>query len=265
MTKESVPALQSAAQAGDAEAQYTMASLYVLGLYVPTDYKQVAAWLEKAALQGHVYALAELGAFYAGLFVKHDIEKANELFAQALPRLQKMADQGDVYAQYALADMYCLGEGVAQDKKKAMQLMLKALPGLKALADKGDFEAQCTLATLMLSELSIPDVEAISLPYLKKLVDQGSSAAKATLAAYLLNKGQLEEAIALTRQALSNNCPLAAMMLISYHYQKLIKASDEELLSWLALMENQYMIATVFFPDDEYSRLQKLKQAAPSE
>ncbi len=267
MTKESVPALQADAQAGDAEAQYKLAFLHVLGLYVPSDGKQVAAWLEKAAQQGHVYAQYQLGSFYhpnTDLFVIRDSKKANELFTKALPRLLKMADQGDAYALCILADMYNQGKGVQQDKKKAEQLALKALPGLKALADKGDLNVQFLLATLMMSELPIPDAEAISLPYLKKLADQGSSMAKSTLASYLLHKGQGGEAIDLARQAVSNNDSLAAMILVTIHYHGPIKASDEELLIWLELMENQYINVKALFPDDEYSRLKALKQASPS-
>ncbi len=267
MTKESVPALKAAAQAGDAEAQYRLGMLHILGLYVPTDYKQTFTWLEKAAQQGHVYAQYELGSFYhpnKELFVIRDSKKANDLFAKALPRLQKMADQGDAYALRILADMYNRGKGVKEDKKKAEQLMLKALPSMKALAEKGDLNAQSLLATLMMSGIPIPDAEVISLPYLKKLGDQGSSTAKTIHAGYVFQKGQVEEAIALARQAVSNNCPMAAMILVTLHYHGPIKASDEELLIWLELMENQYIDVKALFPDDEYPRLKALKKASPA-
>ncbi len=266
-SKEELPSLQLHAKLGNDNAQYRLAGLYALGLHVPSDFKQGIAWLEKAAQQGHIYAQYYLGAYYSAddeFLVKKDVKKANECFAKAFPRLQKLADRGEVLAQYVLSGMYYQGQWVKQDKQKALQLLLKALPDLQALADKGNLEAQIALASLMTSKVAIPDVEAISLRYFKKLADQGASTAQSQLAVYALSKSQLEESIALARQAASNNCPMAAMILVTIHYHSPIKASDEELLGWLKLMEDQYMNIKDLLSEEVYAMLQALKQASPT-
>ena len=56
--------LQSAADRGDAEAQYQLASLYRSGRGVPKDHGKASRWLREAAGQGHVKAQYNLGVMY---------------------------------------------------------------------------------------------------------------------------------------------------------------------------------------------------------
>lgn len=49
------------AEAGDAEAQYQIASSYFTGVEIKKDMKAAAHWYEKAAQQGHVEAQYDLG------------------------------------------------------------------------------------------------------------------------------------------------------------------------------------------------------------
>lgn len=50
-------------------------------------------------------------------------EKAQGMYAKALPGLEKAAKEGDPKACYALAHMYAQGKGVAKDPEKAKSLM----------------------------------------------------------------------------------------------------------------------------------------------
>lgn len=50
-------------------------------------------------------------------------EKAQEMYAKALPGLEKAAKKGDPKACYALAHMYMEGKGVAKDPEKAKAIM----------------------------------------------------------------------------------------------------------------------------------------------
>ena len=50
-----------AANNGDAIAQYTLGNLHTTGEYISTDYKKAIEWYEKAANQGHIKAQLELG------------------------------------------------------------------------------------------------------------------------------------------------------------------------------------------------------------
>ncbi len=260
ISQADLPTLKAAAQGGDAEAQYRLGMLYLFGLYVPTDYKKSMAWHEKAALQGHVFAQYEWGSYLRRH--KRDRLEANLWFGKAFAGLQEKANQGDVHALFILGDLYSHSGWVPRDEKKAEQLIFQALPIIKVLAEKGDFTAQCILATLNSSGIYIPDADLISYTYLNKLADQGSSTAQSFLAMDMLNMGRSEESISLARQAVANNCPLAAHLLIAYDRKKLIKASDEELLTWFEIMENQYLDTKTRLHADEYARLKALKQAS---
>ncbi|MBR2126729.1 MAG: sel1 repeat family protein [Akkermansia sp.] len=52
-----------------------------------------------------------------------DPEKAKEMYAKALPGLEKAAKEGDPKACYALAHMYAEGKGVEKDHEKAKAMM----------------------------------------------------------------------------------------------------------------------------------------------
>lgn len=92
-----VPALQTAAQAGSASAQFYLATRYKLGQGVQADLSQAFTWYKKAADQGVSAAQLNVGQMYAeGRGVKQDMNAA-KLW------LQKAAKQGDNRASYNLA------------------------------------------------------------------------------------------------------------------------------------------------------------------
>jgi len=56
--------LQTAAQSGDANAQFWLGTMYYLGQGVPQDYAQALSWYRKAAAQGYALAQNNLGTMY---------------------------------------------------------------------------------------------------------------------------------------------------------------------------------------------------------
>ena len=56
------------AEAGNAEAQFKLGSLYAEGKVVPNDFAEANKWLRKAGDQGHAQALYSLGVIYAAGF-----------------------------------------------------------------------------------------------------------------------------------------------------------------------------------------------------
>lgn len=92
-----VPALQNAAKAGSAPAQFYLATRYKLGQGTSADLSQAFVWYKKAAEQGVSAAQLNVGQMYAeGRGVKQDMNSA-KLW------LQKAAKQGDNRASYNLA------------------------------------------------------------------------------------------------------------------------------------------------------------------
>ena len=119
-TPETVAALKTQAEAGNAEAQYSLGMLHDEGEGVPQDYAEARRWLEKAALQGHAEAQCNLGIlYYKGQGVRQN-------FAEARRWFEKAAAQRDADAQFNLGAMYLNGDGIRQDKKTAKEWLGKA-------------------------------------------------------------------------------------------------------------------------------------------
>ena len=99
------------------------------------DYKLAAEWYGKAAEQGNVSAMHNLGCcYFAGEGVKADITKAVALWRAA-------AEEGFDRSQYELGICYCLGEGVQQD-------YAEGLKWLRMAARQGHAMAQSALTSL---------------------------------------------------------------------------------------------------------------------
>lgn len=108
------------AEAGDADAQNTLAWSYAKGSGVPTDPAKALNWWQKSAIQGHPRAQFFLGQMMAtgdGM-VKDAVEGAKWL--------EKAAEQGESDAQFSLATLYKTGDGVPQDLAKADEWYQKA-------------------------------------------------------------------------------------------------------------------------------------------
>lgn len=166
------------AEANEASAQTTLASLYEFGLGVPQDFKAAAQWYRRAAEQGQPDAQLRLGTLLTeGVGVTRDnqqasiwLEKAaeqNHAEAQYLLALQiendlhpnympqnavawyvKSADQNYHEAQASLGVLYQDGTFVAQDYHKAREYYLKA-------AEQGNLRAQNNLGVLYTRGLGV--------------------------------------------------------------------------------------------------------------
>jgi len=120
------------ADGGDPEAMTDVGVLYEGGLGVKRDYKQAAAWYEKAAQLGFVLAQFDLAnLYYDGRGVDRDRKQAARWYTAA-------AKGGHAKAQLYLAQMYENGEGVDEDQGAALAWYQKA-------ADQELPEAQYTL------------------------------------------------------------------------------------------------------------------------
>ena len=101
---------QPLAEAGDANAQFGMGSLYGNGFGVALDDAQALKWYGLAADQGQTDAQCSLAVMYAnGWGVPQSDEEAFKWYSLA-------AEQGVTAGQINVARMYESGFGVAQDK-----------------------------------------------------------------------------------------------------------------------------------------------------
>jgi TPR repeat protein len=138
--------LRKAAEAGIAEAQYRLGTLYQSGRLAGQDPTNTLFWLEKAAAQHHVAALYNLGSMYGtGRGVTIDPQVAVRYFRQA-------AELGDAYAQYNLARRCEEGQGTALDLVEAWKWYALAASGGIPSADDGKHALESRLPPQQLEQ-----------------------------------------------------------------------------------------------------------------
>ena len=105
--------VQPAADEGDPEALYILATVYFKGKRVARDFNMAAQLFTRAAEQGLALAQLHLGEMY------FDGTKIPQNDAQALRWYQSAALQGMPLAQYGLGNVFAEGRGTAMDLEKA--------------------------------------------------------------------------------------------------------------------------------------------------
>ncbi len=151
------------AEAGDPEAQFTLGSLYFMGIDMPKDTPKAVQWLQKAAEQEHVQAQDLLGIIY-----QFGDEKVPKDATKAVKWLQKAAEQGHAMAQTDLGAIYRKGEDVPKNVAKAVEWWQKAaangiakaqfnLGVLYALGDEIPLDPARAFAWLYLASVQIND------------------------------------------------------------------------------------------------------------
>lgn len=148
---------RTAAEQGDAEAQYLLGQCCMKGKGIPVgkrpslnwmqgetetavDKIQAVEWFRKAAAQGHPKALASLGMFYELEDAVVTEKEAEECFKKAVPGLRREAEQGDAESQRLLAGCLLSGCGAKQDIEEGIQWLRKS-------AEQGDPVSQMELGT----------------------------------------------------------------------------------------------------------------------
>jgi TPR repeat protein len=136
--------LRSAADAGDAEAQFLLGKAYWYGTGVPMDRAKAVEIYRKAAERNHPDALAGLGAAYGiGQGVEKDEKEAADYF-------RRSAVLGSAAGQMNLEMMLISGKSLERDTVEGVRWMTKA-------AEQGFLKAQIYLGELfMVGDSGVP-------------------------------------------------------------------------------------------------------------
>jgi TPR repeat protein len=114
-----------AADAGDAEGEFYLGSMYSNGEGVKKDEAEALRLLKSAADKGHQQALRVVAAAYADGML--GIGEAGRQSQDALSWIRRSADQEDSRALRTLAEAYRSGRfGLGTDAKMADELLAKA-------------------------------------------------------------------------------------------------------------------------------------------
>lgn len=148
---------------------YAKGQDYLSGNEGQTKPEKAAELFEKAASQGHVESMLNLGNLYeSGTGVLKNAQKAAEWYLNA-------ANSGSVEAKARLANLYYKGEGVDKDPARAAEL-------LKEPADRGDINAQYLLGLLYLEGQGVQKNPQLAAQYLEKPANDGNAKAAGKLA-----------------------------------------------------------------------------------
>jgi hypothetical protein len=134
---EHVRTVLSAAESGDAQAQFAAGVIYEMGLNdVAQNFATAAEWYQKAASRDHAGAQAALGYLHqTGKGLPKDPGKAADWY-------KRSAAAGDISGQFHLAVAYINGIGVTRDARQAAEWMYKA-------AEADNQQAQLMFATML--------------------------------------------------------------------------------------------------------------------
>jgi len=132
------------AHRGDADSQYELGWMFANGKGVPSNHKEAATWLIKAAEKNNTSAQFYIGFMYEnGLGVRKNFKEAAKWYKKAAShdhsKVNENKFRAELYpinihkAQFHLGFMYENGKGVLKDHKKALNSYKKALGLLENL------------------------------------------------------------------------------------------------------------------------------------
>ncbi len=156
------PALRAAAMAGDAAAEFEVATRFAEGRGVPPSNEQAMHWLDRAAKQGLALAQFRLGGLYEkGVGVKKDLPLARDFYMAA-------ANKGNGKAMHNLAVLYAEGINSPADYRSAAHWFHKA-------ADYGITDSQYNLAILYARGVGVEQNYAESYKWFALAANQGDA------------------------------------------------------------------------------------------
>lgn len=149
-----------AAIEGDCSAQYELATCYLMGVGVPSDFAEAIVWLQRAAEAGHAEAQVTLARCYAR---GNGVERND---AEAVGWYRRAAEQGDADAEAALGFCYYHGHGVAQSYSEAVTWYRRA-------AERGCLTAQYNLALCYDYGLGVVQSQVEAVDWCRRAAEQG--------------------------------------------------------------------------------------------
>ncbi len=201
IAQQAVDNFRTAAESGDAEAQYVLGNYYRHGSdEFAQDSFEAMRWYDKAAEQEYDLAQYELGSIYfVGEIATRNETHAMRRFRQAaelghsdserivkFPRLREAAEQGDAEAQFLLGKVYCTGSFFGYSSAPATEATREGVTLIRRAAEQGDVEAQYELGAMydMKSCGIVAENEREAMRWYCKAAIQGDERAQSQLAEY---------------------------------------------------------------------------------
>ena len=174
---------QTAAQQGDAIAQWLLASCLQEGTGVEKNPRAALSWLRRVAESGLAVGQNDLGSwYYWGEGVEQDSGEAFRLFTAA-------AEKGFAEAQCNLGDCFYYGEGVKQDLDQAARCYRKA-------AEQGWGRGQDSLGDCFFEGAGVEQDYPQAISWYRRAAEQGLATAQCNLGScYDRGKGLRKDSV----------------------------------------------------------------------
>lgn len=167
--KDAFEIFESLAKNGNGRAMYFLGEYYAKGFgNVPKDIQLSKEWRIKGKDAGDV--LAKLNSAYD----MEDQSIANKIFEEVYKEVFKMAENGDVFAQNELSDLYSFGYGCEKNIEKAKDLLVSS-------ANSGYWWASYKLGLAYKTGRLGEGDKTKAAEWFKKAIDQGYESAKKQL------------------------------------------------------------------------------------
>ena len=170
-----VARMRTAAEQGDATAQYNLGRAYFAGQGIQRDYAEALKWFRRAADQGLAAAQYSLGEMYGGVPPGENERQYRAIVEvdglEAFLWYVKAAEQGHADAQFKVGVLYYSGSsddrGLTNVKRSADQ----AAVWFRRAADQGDERAMRFLGSMYADGVGVrrDDIEAYKWEYLADL------------------------------------------------------------------------------------------------
>lgn len=191
---------RKAAEQGYPVAQCNLGVFYVIGRGIPQSYSEAAKWYRKAADQGIASAQFNLGLLY------NDGKGVSQSYSEAAKWYRKAAEQGDPDAQYNLGILYTFGQGVSQSDSEGVKWFRKA-------SEQDYAAAQYNLYVAYWKGQGVEQSRSEAVEWLKKSAAQGDPDALYAYGSLLYDARQYETAMRMFAWAAANGLEKAVEML----------------------------------------------------
>jgi len=165
-------------------------AMYFLGEFysnsigkIKLDEKKGKEWRIKGKESGDV--LAALNVAYS---LPEDSDEANRIFFELYEDVLKLAEDGDIFAQNELADMYLYGHGIEEDEEEGVKWLKKS-------ADAGHWRSIMDLADRYSDGVGVLQDELKAIDLYKKVYELGLGEAANRIGLIYDNQNNSEEAV----------------------------------------------------------------------
>ena len=208
------------AENGNGRAMYFLGEFYFQP-YGKTkkDYKKAKEWRIKGKEAGDV--LAALNVAY---YLLKDSDEANRIFFGLYEDVLKLAEDGDIFAQNELADMYLYGHGIEEDEEEGVKWLKKS-------AEVGYWRAMIKLADCYSDGIGVSQDKLKAIDLYKRVYELGSGEAANKIGliyVYDENQNNSEEAVKWYRKGFEKGHDWSGYNL-AYCYSNGIGVSQDEL------------------------------------